>query len=129
MDAETLKLALQATNMMGTFALGIWLYLEKRGDKTNDRVTDLSVKVEKLDKDLGGLAGLIHSAPNQADLASHAERLARIEEAVRRSPSHEDLKGVHTRLDGIATKTDTMQGQLPGLIDNVRLILNILKKG
>lgn len=61
-------------------------------------------------------------------IADHAERLARLEEAIRRVPSHDDLKGVHGRLDTIASKTDIMQGQLPGLIDNVRMILNILKK-
>ena len=38
MDLENIKVWLQAINMLGTFALGVWLYLEKRSDKTNDRV-------------------------------------------------------------------------------------------
>jgi hypothetical protein len=72
-----------------------------------------------------------HMQENLADvvrIADHAERLARLEEAIRRVPSHDDIKGVHGRLDGIASKTDVMQGQLPGLIDSVRMILNILQK-
>ncbi len=59
-----------------------------------------------------------------ARIAEHAERLARIEEAVRRGPSHEDLKNVYSRLNQIATKTDTMHGQLQWIVDNVRMILN-----
>ena len=69
MDPDTLRLALQATNMMGTFALGIWLYLEKRGDKTNDRVSDLARKVEQIERDLSALQVLAENSPSHADLA------------------------------------------------------------
>ncbi len=58
-----------------------------------------------------------------ARIAEHAERLARIEEAVQRGPSHEDLKGVYLRLNDIASKTDTMQGQLQWIVDSVRMII------
>jgi hypothetical protein len=66
-------------------------------------------------------------AQEVARISGHAERIARLEEAIQRSPSHDDLRGVYVRLNDISSKTDTMQGQLPGLIDNVRMILHILK--
>lgn len=69
MDSEFLRFLLQAVNMIGTFAIGIWLYLEKRNDKTNDRVDVLSHKVDTLDKDVAGLSVAAKAAPNHADLA------------------------------------------------------------
>ncbi len=58
-----------------------------------------------------------------ARISEHAERLARIEEAVQRSPSHEDLKGLYNRLNDIASKSDTMQGQLQWIVDSVRMMI------
>lgn len=69
MDSEFLRFLLQAVNMIGTFAIGIWLYLEKRNDKTNDRVDELSHKVDTLDKDVTGLTVAAKGAPNHADLS------------------------------------------------------------
>ncbi|MFZ4537834.1 hypothetical protein [Propionivibrio sp.] len=118
-----------AAIVSSVIALGRWLAAEY--DRRQElRFTEFRSAAETSDKSTLDIMRrhVDQESRDRSTLANHAERLARLEEAVRRSPSHEDLKGVHTRLDGIATKTDTMQGQLPGLIDNVRLILNILKK-
>ena len=106
MDAETIKLWLQATNMMGTFALGVWLYLEKRGDKTNDRVSALACKVEQLDKDMSSLEATLES-----------------------SPTHQDLGALHERINAVAKGVDMLAGEFAGVKNVVNLIHEHLLRG
>jgi len=107
MDGETIKIWLQGINMLGTFALGVWLYLEKRSDKTNERVTDLAAKVEKLDKDVSALDATANAAPNHADLAK-----------------------VYESINSLAATVHQLVGENRGQSDTLRLILNqITQKG
>lgn len=107
MDIETAKVWLQAINMLGTFALGVWLYLEKRSDKTNERVTELAKQVEHLDKDVTGLKASANQAPNHGDLAK-----------------------VYESINGLATTVNQLVGENRGQTDTLRLILNqITQKG
>ena len=78
MDLETFKVWLQAINMLGTFALGIWLYLEKRSDKTNQRVTDLGAIVERVDKQVVGL----QSACDGCQVDTLTDRIGELEKDV-----------------------------------------------
>jgi len=107
MDGETIKIWLQGINMLGTFALGVWLYLEKRSDKTNERVTDLAAKVEKLDKDVSALDATASAAPNHADLAK-----------------------VYESIKSLAATVHQLVGENRGQSDVLRMILNqITQKG
>lgn len=107
MDAETIKTWLQAINMLGTFALGVWLYLEKRSDKTNERVTELAEKVGQLDKDVAALDADAKKAPNHADLAK-----------------------VYDSINALAATVNQLVGENRGQSDTLRLILNqITQKG
>ena len=118
-----------ATVIGSVISLGRWLASEY--DRRQEmRFAEFKAAVEASDR--SGIEMLRNHISDEkkelARIASHAERIARLEESLRCAPSHADLKSVQVRLDSIASKTDTMQGQLPGLIDNVRLILTILKK-
>lgn len=107
MDAETIKVWLQGINMLGTFALGVWLYLEKRSDKTNERVSELADKVEKLDKDVSALQVSVEGAPN-----------------------HDHLAKVYESINGLAATVNQLVGENRGQTDTLRLILNrITDKG
>ena len=98
---------LQLINMVGTFALGVWLYLEKRSDKTNDRITDLAGKVDVLDKDVSALKTVARNAPNQIDLAK-----------------------VYESINSLAATVNQLVGENRGQSDTLRLILNqIAQKG
>lgn len=107
MDIETIKVWLQGINMIGTFALGVWLYLEKRSDKTNERVSELAIKVDKLDKDVGALQASARQAPNHGDLAA-----------------------VHEKINEVAQVVHQLVGENRGQTDTLRLILKqITQKG
>lgn len=107
MDIEAAKVWLQAINILGTFALGIWLYLEKRNDKTNERVTELASKVDKLDKNVASL-----------------------ETAAEAAPSHTDLGKISDSVNRLSQTVNQLVGENRGQSDNLRLILNhITQKG
>lgn len=107
MDAESVKIGLQVVNIVGTFALGVWVYLEKRSDKTNERITDLADKVEAVDKDVTSLKSAAVSAPNHADLAK-----------------------VYESINALASTVNQLVGENRGQSDTLRLILNrITEKG
>ncbi len=107
MDLETLKTWLQAVNMLGTFALGCWLYLEKRSDKTNERVTRLADEVDDLGKAVTSLRAEAESAP-----------------------SHADLSHVYESINELAEKVNKLVGESESQSQTLRQILNrIIEKG
>lgn len=107
MDAESVRVWLQGINMIGTAAIGVWLYLEKRSDKTNERVASLAVQVERMDKDLSALQQHAAGSPNHADLAK-----------------------VYESINGLAVTVHQLVGENRGQSDTLRLILNqITQKG
>ena len=73
---------LQIINMIGTFAIGIWIYLEKRNDKTNERITHLAAKVDEIDKTVSGVSGKVEGALRHTDLNELYQRLAKVEQSV-----------------------------------------------
>lgn len=106
MDID-LKTWLLIINLVGEFSIGCWLYLERRNDKTNERVTELAGKVEQLDKDVSSLNATTAGSPNHADLAK-----------------------VYESINSLAATVHTLVGENRGQSDTLRLILNqITQKG
>jgi len=107
MDDEAIKLGLQALNMIGTFGLGAWMYIERRSDKTNDRVSELALRVEEIDRAVSSL---------QASAAA--------------APTHADLSKLHESVNELARVTHQLVGESRVHSDTLRLILNqITQKG
>ena len=69
MDPEMIRAGVSVNNLLVTFGLGAWMYLETRSDKTNDRVAELSKQLDKLEKELASLQKTVEGAPSHADLA------------------------------------------------------------
>ena len=69
MDPYKLLFLIQMANMLANFGIGAWLYLEKRNDKTNERITELAGKVTQMDMDVAALKSSTQSAPSHNDLA------------------------------------------------------------
>lgn len=94
-------------SMVLHFARTIWDYVDKRNDKTNERIAALSGQVEELEREVAAL---------RAETAS--------------SPSHADLAKVYDSINGLAATVNQLVGENRGQTDTLRLILNqITQKG
>lgn len=111
-ESDTIRLWLQVINMVGTFALGVWLYLERRNDKTNGRVDEAVDAVAELKGEVEGR------------LDDHASRLAGLESAVRRMPTHADLAALHEKVNSVAITSAAIAGEVRSISDTLRLIVS-----
>lgn len=94
-------------SMIGHFSYTAWAYVERRSDKTNERMAELSAKVEKLDKDVAALEATTEAAPNHADLGK-----------------------VYESINTLAGTVNQLVGENRGQSDTLRLILNqVMQKG
>jgi uncharacterized coiled-coil protein SlyX len=103
MDSDTLRLALQAINMIGTFGIGCWLYIEKRNDRTNERIDDAEARQNLYEKELAALKSSLTSAPR-----------------------HEDLSRIYDAINALAERLNQMVGENRSQSDFLKMILNRL---
>ena len=103
---QKLWLMLYLISKLGNLAFGTWLYLERRNDKTNERIIELAAKVEKLDKDVASLEATAGNAPN-----------------------HADLSRIYDSINDLARIVNKMVGENIGQSDTLRLILNRMMQG
>jgi len=86
---------LMLIQLLGTSALGAWFYIEKRNDKTNERVTAMGERMDTIDKELAGLSATSKGAPTHHDLANvyHAQRRTdeKVDQLIGESRSQTDL--------------------------------------
>lgn len=81
--------------------------MEKRGDKTNERVGQIAEKVDTLDKDVASLKA-----------------------ASDKAPSHQDLAKVYEAINELAEKVDKMIGGSESQTMTLRQILNrVIERG
>ncbi len=94
-------------SMLAHFGQTLYAYIERRGDKTNERIGELAGKVDQLDKDV-------------TELKSSA----------RAAPTHSDIGKVYESINGLAETVHQLVGENRGQSDTLRLILNqIAQKG
>jgi len=88
---------------LGVVAFGIWMYLARRNDKTNVRITKLE---ERLDERLD----------------THTERLTRVETELTKQPTHDHLAEVYREIrktsDALATMAITLAA-MQATLENV----------
>lgn len=114
MSIESVNQLVPWASLIGNFAIGIWLYLERRNDKTNERVTALASKVETLDKDVVKLASAAEGAPDHEDL----------------SRLYAKIDDTNDRLTETSSRVANLSGSLDALTATLRLINSeIIKKG
>jgi outer membrane murein-binding lipoprotein Lpp len=90
-------------SMVGHFSYTVWAYIERRNDKTNERIAELASKVEKLDKDVSALESASTIAPNHGDLAKVYESVNKLASTVNQlvgenRAQSETLKLIHSFL-------------------------------
>lgn len=100
MDPENLRNGLMVLNMVGTLTIGAWMYLQRRSDRTDEHVTALLSRVDK------------------------------IESAMIAAPTHADLARLYESVNQLAGTVNQLVGENRGQTDTLRLILNrITEKG
>ncbi|MDR1350724.1 MAG: hypothetical protein LBJ59_08140 [Zoogloeaceae bacterium] len=83
------------------------MYLEKRSNKTNERIDELAMRVEELDKSLRAV---------KADTGGHLR--------------HTDLSGLYERMNEVDGKLNQMIGEFRAHGDMLRLLMRkITEKG
>lgn len=93
--------------LLGQFGNSAWMYIERRNDKTNERISELTVQVEELEREVAALKSVSGSAPTHADLAK-----------------------VYDSINAQAETLNQLVGENRGQSDTLRLILNqIMQKG
>jgi septal ring factor EnvC (AmiA/AmiB activator) len=107
MDADTVKTLLQGVNMLGTIGLWLWLRIERRNDKTNERVAELAMQLQALNQEVTALDATAKAAPN-----------------------HGDMGKVYESINSLAATVNQLVGENRGQSDTLRMILNqITQKG
>lgn len=94
-------------SMIGHFANMVYGYIERRNDKTNEKIAALTTKIDELERELALLRGYVQTAPN-----------------------HNDLAKIYESQNALAEKVNQLIGENRGQSDTLRLILNqITQKG
>ncbi|MFZ2269061.1 MAG: hypothetical protein WAV95_15910 [Azonexus sp.] len=105
-------------SMLGHFSYTLWAYLDKRNDKTNQRIAALTAEVAALDSDMTALKASAENAPNHGDLG-------KVYEAIKAQGEM-----TNATISSLAATVNQLVGENRGQTDTLRLILNrITEKG
>lgn len=99
-------------NALGNLAIGAWLYLDRKGDRTNTRIDEIGTRVKDLDT---------HMAEK---LESQSGRIAHLEAHVEEAPTHADLGGLYDKVHSVDNKVSQQNGKIDSIDATVRMILS-----
>lgn len=111
MDEFDVKTLAVIVNAVGNLAIGAWLYLDRKADKTNLRIDEISTRVKDLDA---------HIADK---LEAQAGRISHLEAHAEDSPTHADLGELYNKVNAVDSKVSTQGGKLDAIDTTLRLIL------
>lgn len=83
--------------------IGAYLFWERHNDGTRRRIDDLETDFD-------------------ARIDVHASRLAKVEARAENSPTHDDLAGIHEKINRVDTSISALSGEFAG----VRNLLNTI---
>ena len=111
LDFSNITPYLIAANIIQTWALSFYVHLISKNKAITDRLDVMDVDIK-------------------SELSRHTERIARLESHHLNAPTHADLAKVYDKLNRVAESSSRMEGQLGGMSDSLRLILNrVAEKG
>lgn len=96
MDLELAKFLFQVLTFLMTGGIGIYVYLSNKDKVTNDRIGKLE---DDLDKKLDG----------------HIERIVALETRTESSLTHNDMAGIHDKINRIGTDISSLSGKFTGV--------------
>lgn len=101
MEYDAVKIWVDVAQFVITGAIGVYMYLTNKGDATNRRISDLEGKHDKR-------------------LDGHGDRLAKIEEAIKHMPTHDDLSGLRTDGGKMAADIASLKAETHGQTELLR---------
>lgn len=108
-DYEALKIWIDLAQFAVMAAIGIWMYLEKRHDKTSERISGLESAADKR-----------HDAVDA--------RLVRVETHIEHLPKTDDLEKLYERVRLVDHRTSHMEGEFREVRRTLGLIHEYLMK-
>jgi len=103
MDVEWMRFGFEVLQFIATGILSAYVYQSNKDKVTNDRIG-------KLENDL------------DYKLDGQAERITRLETRAENSPTHDDLGGIHEKINQLSTQVGLLSGEFIG----VRNLLNTI---
>lgn len=117
-------------SMIGHFSYTAWAYIERRNDKSNEKISELTTKLGEVEKDMASLKQAADSAPAiSAKIGEVEKKMVGLKQAVESAPSHHDLGKVYESINTLAATVNQLVGENRGQTDTLRLILNRLTGG
>lgn len=112
MDAsmEWMKLMVMALGLVFNIAAYLYMRASNRDKATKEQI-------EKLEGDL------------DAKLDGQGERIAKLETRAENSPTHEDLGGIHEKINHLSNQVGILSGELKGMSNLLNTMHNYLLSG
>ncbi|SDI53100.1 hypothetical protein [Propionivibrio dicarboxylicus] len=111
----------------------VWVILERRNDKTNERVTQLGQDIDEINQKVIKMKAGCDGCQIDS-VASRIEQIDRdvsgLKAAAGSAPSHDDLSRVYEAINELAEKVNHLVGESEGQGQTLRQILaRIIEKG
>ena len=104
-------------SMIGHFTYTGWAYIERRSDKTTERMAELTTRIEHVERIVAEVKSAGAAAPTHADLG-------KVYEAMR------DLANTtNSSISELASTVHQLVGENRGQTDTLRLILHRITEG
>lgn len=119
LGAPEMRLYWDIAQFAMTGAVGLYVYFAQRAQVRREALSkleeDIDGHLEAINKRLSRIESHVEYSPTPSMSAATHARLAVLEESVRRGPSDEDIKRLHTRIDDAAQGLAALRGELSGI--------------
>ena len=99
-------------SMVLHFSRTVWDYIDKRSDKTNERILELTTRIEQVERLIAEVKSAAGTAPTHADLGKVYDAMRELATTTNKSISE------------LANTVHQLVGENRGQTDQLRLILN-----
>lgn len=122
-----------ALGVLGAAAILVWTMMRRRHEEVARDVRSIDALLHERQAAMGQRIGTVEQAIARCDAAGCAmmpPRMSRLEEAIERMPSHDDLARAHSRIDQVANSMSRVEGHVTGISATVaRIEAHLLEHG
>lgn len=125
MNYDLFDVAIKTVNLAMTIALAVYVWMKDNKQVTNERLTalqkDTNERIDRLRDEHGRDFDELKTSVRES-LAGHASDVARLDNARRTAPTHDDLKRLHERIDEVTAAIHGLKGEFGGASATLHLI-------